>query len=48
MSKECHACAKEFSKLIHKMEIGKFDLDAMNGTYYADYTEVIMNWFRSV
>lgn len=35
-------------QVVHTMEIGKFDLDAMNDDYNDDYTEIIMNWFRAV
>jgi len=35
-------------KVVHNMPVGKFDLDAMNDDYYEEYTEIIMNWFRSV
>ena len=35
-------------KVVHSMEIGRFDLSAMNNDYDAEYTEIIMNWFRSV
>jgi hypothetical protein len=35
-------------QVVNTMQVGKFDLDAMNDEYYEDYTEVIMNWFRSV
>jgi len=35
-------------QVVHSMEIGKFNLDAMNDSYNEDYTEIIMNWFRSV
>jgi len=33
---------------VHTRPVGKFDLDAMNGDYTEEYTEVVMNWFRSV
>ena len=35
-------------QLVHTRPVGKFDLDAMNGDYTEEYTEIIMNWFRSV
>ena len=35
-------------QVVHTMQVGKFDLDAMKDEYYDDYTEIIMNWFRSV
>jgi len=35
-------------QLVHTRPVGKFDLDAMNGDYSEEYTEIIMNWFRSV
>jgi len=35
-------------QVVHSMEVGKFNLDAMNDTYSEEYTEIIMNWFRSV
>jgi len=30
------------------MKVGKFDLNAMNNGYHDDYTEVMMNWLRTV
>lgn len=35
-------------QVVHTMEAGKFDLDVLKDAYYDDYTEVVMNWFRSV
>ena len=35
-------------QVVHTMEVGKFELDAMNDNYTDEYTEIIMNWFRSV
>jgi hypothetical protein len=35
-------------QIVHTMGVGKFNLDAMNDSYHEDYTEIIMNWFRSV
>jgi len=35
-------------QVVYTMEAGKFDLDVLKDAYYHDYTEVVMNWFRSV
>ena len=35
-------------QLVHTRPVGKFDLDAMNGDYTEEYTDIIMNWFRSI
>lgn len=35
-------------KVVNTMEVGKFELTAMNNSYKKKYVPIIMNWFRSV
>lgn len=46
-----YALSQDSTRLRHvarNMQVGKFDLNAMNNEYHDDYTEVLMNFFRSI
>jgi hypothetical protein len=46
-----YSLAQDHHRLRHvarNMELGKFDLNAMNNEYKDDYTEALMNFYRSI